>query len=153
MASVKLHEKLESTKRHSKQNKAMCLLNEKENKQLRADNKRLKLEIIDLKQRLSLLHQPKDLQTPITTRQALIRAGVFNVHHNDILLFTPVLVQAYQATPGKSAIVKDGLTTCFPKEDLEHIIKLIEELAPVHLVKAWGERMKKLAAALAPRPC
>jgi hypothetical protein len=143
-----LRDRLESKKRHARQSKAMCLLTENDNKKLVAENKRLKLEVAELKQKLaSVSPANKEVMSPITPKQALVRAGLFNVEHNDVLQFTPLLLTAYaHATGGKTAIEREGLKRCFPKEDLELVVRLIIELAPVHLEKYWRIRCKAMAA-------
>ena len=137
----KLIAKLESKTRHSRQNKAMRLLIEQDNKRLLAENKQLKQDIVYLKQQLSIPRQPKELVRPITTRQGLFRAGLCNVHPNDVLRFTPILVDAYKSTPGKTVIERVGMVPCFPNEDLDFVIGLIEQLAPEHLGTYWAKRM------------
>jgi hypothetical protein len=142
-----LREQLKSKKRHSKQNKAMCALAENDNKKLLSEVKRLRTENAELKQQLAVNSAPKELQNPITVKQALVRTGVFNVHHNDVLLFGPLLIAAYAKATGKVPIVKQGLKPCFPKEDAELVVKIVEELAPVHLESYWEKKLKAEAAA------
>ena len=147
-----LRERIASKKRHVKQSKAMCMLTESDNKKMAAEIKRLRTENAELRQRLVTAGTPKETTSPITPKQALVRAGMFNVHHNDVLRFAPLLLAAYASATGRAAIEKKGLKSCFPKEDLDLVVRLVEELAPIHLEQAWIKRCKIMAQQQPPPP-
>ena len=146
---ARMQDTVQSKKRHAKQSKALCLLAETDNKKLVAEVKRLRTENAELRQKLATAGiAPKETTGPITPKQALVRAGVFNVHHNDVLRFAPLLLAAYATATGRTGIEKKGLTTCFPKDDLDLVVRLVEQLAPVHLEKEWLLRCKAMELAL-----
>ena len=128
-----LRTKLASKARHSKQNKALLMLVRSEKKKLSEENRRLREENAELRSRLERFQGPRDVQTPITPKHAILRAGYFNVHHNDVLRLTPMLVAAYETEMGKAAIHREGMTVCFPIDDRDAVISIVERLAPTHL--------------------
>ena len=137
---VTLRKKLESKARHSKQNKAMLMLTTTELKKLVGENRKLKEVVTELRSRLERFQPQKESRHPITTKSAIFSAGLFNVHHNDVLDFAPRLVLAYETQTGHQAIRREGMTVCFPAEDRELVASMVERLAPIYLSAYWGKR-------------
>jgi hypothetical protein len=139
---TELRKKLESKKRHSKQNKAMLLLTKSEMKKLADENRKLREEVVSLRLELERFQPRREVRHPVTTKHAIFAAGLYNVHHNDVLKFAPLLVLAYETETGRLAIRREGMTVCFPAEDRELVASMVERLAPIYLPEYWAKRNK-----------
>ena len=106
-----------------------------ENKLLVIENDRLREVVKDLNAKLERLHPLKDQRFAMTPKNVLNHAGLHQVHNNDVLIFLPTLINAYESETGKSVIRREGMVDCFPAEDTARVAEIALRLAPEFLPK------------------